>query len=102
MIINIPCVDCIHFSECGARRVCIKDLLYGKLTCYDCDNGQSKYGRPDHKNSLGSHLFNRNDGRYLLPETEEELKSLNEEYLNALRPNILQLLQICVQLLHCE
>ncbi len=102
MIINIPCVDCVHFNECGARRVCVKDLLEGKLTCYDCDNGNQKRGRPDHKNPLGSHLFSRNDGRYLLPETEEELKSLNEEYLNALRPNILQLLQICVQLLHCE
>ncbi len=98
MIINIPCIDCVHFNECGARRICVKDMILGRLTCYDY-TVESKYELPDHKNPLGTHLFNRQDGRYVLPETEKELKSLNEEYLNALRPNILLLLQICEQLL---
>lgn len=102
MVINIPCIDCVHYNECGARRICVKDLLCGRLTCYDYNIGGEDYGRSDHKSPLGTHLLNRPDGRYALPETEEELKSLNEEYLNALRPNILLLLQICERLLRCE
>lgn len=102
MIINIPCIDCVHYNECGARRMCVKDFLNGSLTCFDYDRGQSCYDRPDHETVWGTNLFNRSDGRYALPETAEELKSLNEEYLNALRPNILQLLRICEQLIRCE
>lgn len=102
MTINIPCIDCIHFKECVARRICVKDLFCGRLTCYDHDTGNWEDLRSFHKNPLGMHLFNRPDGRFSLPRTEAELKSLNEDYRNALRPNILRLLQICEQLLQDE
>lgn len=99
MQINIPCIDCVHFYECGARKRCIKDLLAGRLTCYDFEPQTGGYGRADHKMPYGAHLFNRKDAKYSLPDTGAELESLNADYRNALRPSILQLLQICEQLI---
>lgn len=102
MRIEIPCIDCVHYNECGARRMCVKDLLSRRLSCYDHDTHEAEYLQSDHKCPLGAHLFNRSDGRYSLPETGAGLKSLDADYLNALRPNILLLLQICEQLLRGE
>lgn len=102
MKLNIPCIDCIHFNECKAKITHVKELFSGRVSCYDYDTGMIDYSRVNHKNPLGAHLFSRADGKCLLPDKEEELKSLNEEYLNALRPSILQLLQICELLLRYE
>lgn len=99
MHINIPCIDCVHFNECGARKWCIKEFLAERLTCYDYELQTDGYGRANHKMPYGAHLFNRPDGRYSLPDTGAELESLNADYRNALRPSILQLLQICEQLI---
>lgn len=99
MKIEIPCIECKHFSECGARKICIKDFLAGRLNCFDNEPLPQYAEEPLHKMPLGAHLFNRDDGRYLLPEKDSELKSLNEAYQSAVRSNILQLLRICVQLL---
>ena len=98
MRITIPCIDCIHYNECAARKICVKDFLAGRINCFDYEVLPQFRASPDHLMPLGAHLFTRDDGRYSLPDTDIELKSLTEEYLNAIRPNILLLLQICEQL----
>jgi len=97
--INIPCVDCVHFDECGARKWRIKDFLSARLTCYDKETLPQFQSYINHTMPNGEHLFNRSDGKYSLPDKAEELKSLNEEYLNALRSSILLLFQTCEQLI---
>lgn len=98
MIINIPCVDCVHFNECEARKVCISDLRAARLTCYDYEPLPQFAPNLNHTCPLGTHLFNRSDGRYSLPDKDKELKLLNEEYQSAVRSNILLLSQIISQL----
>ena len=99
MKIEIPCIGCKHFNECGARKICVKDFLAGTLTCFDEE--PLNFEQASHKMPLGAHLFNRDDGRYALPQKDSELKLLNEEYQNAVRPYILQLLRRCEELLNC-
>ena len=99
MKVEIPCIECKRFNDCGARKICIKEFLAGQLTCYDCDPLPQYVENVSHRMPLGAHLFKRDDGRYLLPDKDSELKSLNEAYQTAVRSSILQLLRICERLL---
>lgn len=98
MNINIPCVDCKHFKDCLGRKKNIKALYEGRIVCLDEENIIPVNDR--HKQPWFTRLLFYPDSKLSeLSEKDMESELPNGAYLKFLRSSILQLLQICEQLI---